>query len=197
MIYVIHPDYQHYKSFVFDSKLVRKALGSETQFHFSRSPKQYSANWKSFDIKFESLGSSKKASMPDVMVRNGRLFLTTAAHDILNPIISSHGEFLPITYDGNNGFIFNVLSIAEDFDGVDKKLSTKNEFGEVQSLLFNENKLKNHALFRAEFDNYLGMYCDDALKNAIEDNQLKGITFSNDTGKIYPPNSNAMQPLKH
>lgn len=134
---------------------------------------------------------------PDFMIRNGHLFLTTAAHGILNPIISSHGEFLPITYDGNNGFIFNVLSIAEAYDGINKKLSTKNEFGEVQSLSFNENEVKNLAIFKTEFEGYLGIYCSEKLKSTIEKNQLKGITFSDDTGNIFPSDSNAEQPLKN
>lgn len=197
MIYVIHPDHQHYKSFVFDSKAVRNALGSETQFHFSRAPKQYINDWQPFDISFESLGTSKKAAMPDIMVRNGRLFLTTDAYDVLAPAIEKYGEFLPIRYDGNNGFIFNVLSVAEDVGGIDKKLSTKNEFGEVQSLSFDENKVKKIPLFKTAFDNYLGIYCGDSIKKIIEEAKLKGVAFSNDTGNIYPPDQNAIQPLKN
>jgi len=197
MIYVIHPDYQHYKSFVFDSKLVRKALGSETQFHFSRLPITYREGWKSFDISFENLGRSKKIVMPDIMIRNGRLFFSANAHDVLAPAIDEYGEFLPITYNGTSGFLFNVLSVADDVDAVDQKLSTKNEFGEVQSLYFDETRLKNRSLFKTAFDNYLGIYCDGNLKKIIEDNQLKGIIFSNDIGNIFPPDPTAMQPAKN
>lgn len=197
MIYVIHPDYQHYKSFVFDSKLVRKVLGSETQFHFSRLPITYREEWKSFDISFENLGRSKKIAMPDIMIRNGRLFFSANAHDVLAPAIDKYGEFLPVTYNGTSGFLFNVLSVADDVDGVDEKLSTKNEFGEVQSLYFDETRLKNCSLFKTAFDSYLGIYCDGNLKKLIEDNQLKGIIFSTDIGNIFPPDPTAMQPAKN
>lgn len=197
MIHVIHPDYQHYKSFVFDSKEVRKSLGNESQFHFSRAPQRYLDSWHPFEISFANLGSSKKTAVPDIIVRNGRLFFTIAAYDTLHKLIEPQGEFLPVTYEGKDGYLFNVLSLAEDVDGVDKKLSTKNEFGEVQSLSFNEAKVKDFALFRTGFDGYMGIYCNDKLKAAIEENKFKGITFSNDIGNIFPPDEKATQQSKH
>lgn len=167
--YAIHPDSRHYKSFVLDRQRVRKALGHETEFHFARAPKRYLNSWQPFDINFENLGASIRVAMPDIMVRNGRLFLSLAAYEALSPIIAEHGEFLPITYEGNNGFIFNVLSAAEDIFETDKSISNKNKI----------------ALFRTADDGYLEIYCSEALKNAIEKNQLKGIIFSSNSGNIY------------
>lgn len=184
--YAIHPDSRHYKSFVLDRQRVRKALGLETEFHFARAPKRYLNSWQPFDINFENLGASIRVAMPDIMVRNGRLFLSLAAYEVLSPIIAEHGEFLPITYEGNNGFIFNVLSVVEDIFETDKNLSDKNELGEVKSLYFRNNKINKMALFRTATDGYLEIYCGEALKNTIEKNQLKGITFNNNTENIYP-----------
>lgn len=168
-VYAIHPDSRHYKSFVLDRQRVRKALGHETEFHFARAPKRYLNSWQPFDINFENLGASIRVAIPDIMVRNGRLFLSIAAYDALSPIIAGHGEFLPITYEGNNGFIFNVLSAAEDIFETDKSISNKNKI----------------ALFRTADDGYLEIYCSEALKNAIEKTQLKGIIFSSNSGNIY------------
>ncbi|PUA26402.1 MAG: hypothetical protein B0W54_21785 [Cellvibrio sp. 79] len=184
-VYAIHADYQRYKSFVISRQIVRKALGQETQFHFSRTPKRYLNDWQPFAISFENLGSSLRTAMPDIMVRNGRLFLSIAAYDALSPIIAEHGEFLPITYEGNNGFIFNVLSVAEDVFETDKRPCNQNDFGEVQSLSFHNNKIEKMALFRTATDGYLEIYCSEALREAIEKSQLKGIKFSGDTEKIY------------
>jgi hypothetical protein len=184
-IYAIQPDSRHYKSFVLDRQRVRKALGHETEFHFARAPKRYLNSWQPFDINFENLSASIRVAMPDIMVRNGRLFLSIAAYDVLSPIIAEHGEFLPITYEGCNGFIFNVLSVVDDIFKIDKKISNKNEFSEVKSLYFYDNKINKMALFRTATDGYLDIYCGEALKNAIEKNQLKGIKFSGDTEKIY------------
>lgn len=184
-VYAIHPDSRHYKSFVLDRQRVRKALGHETEFHFARAPKRYLNNWQPFDINFENLGASIRVAMPDIMVRNGRLFLSLTAYDALSPIIAEHGEFLPITYEGNNGFIFNVLSVAEDIFETDKSIGNKNEPGEVKSLYSRSSKINKMALFRTATDGYLDIYCGEALKNAIEKSQLKGIKFSGDTEKIY------------
>lgn len=181
-IYAVHPDSRHYKSFVLDRQRVRKALGHETEFHFARAPKRYLNSWQPFDINFENLGASIRVAMPDIMVRNGRLFLSLAAYEALSPIIAEHGEFLPITYEGTNGFIFNVLSVAGDIFEANEGSSNKNELGEVKSLHSRNNKM---ALFRTAADGYLDIYCGEFLKDAIEKNQLKGIKFSGDTEKIY------------
>lgn len=178
--YAIQPDSRHYKSFVLDRQRVRKALGHETEFHFARAPKRYLNSWQPFDINFENLGASIRVAMPDIMVRNGRLFLSIAAYEVLSPIIAEHGEFLPITYEGNNGFIFNVLSVAEDIFETDKNLSNKNELGEVKSLYSRSHNINKMALFRTAIDGYLEIYCSEVLKNAIEKKQLKGIKFSAD-----------------
>lgn len=197
MIYLIHPDYQHYQSFVFDSKVVRKALGDETQFHFSRAPVSYLDSWHPFEVNFASLGASKKAEIPDIMVRNGRLFLSTKAYDALKTVIKNSGEFLPVTYGEKNGYIFNVLSVAEDVDGIDKKLSTKNEYGEVQSLSFEENKVKSFPLFRTKFDGFMGLYCGEEFKKIIEERKLKGIQLSLDLGNAFASSSTANSPIRN
>jgi len=197
MIYLIHPDYQLYKSFVLDNKVVRKALGSETLFHFSRAPQSYLDGWQPFEIGFAALGVSEKAAMPDIMVRNGRLFLTAPAFAALGGLLEKHGEFLPVTYGGKDGHLFNVLSLAESVKGIDTKLSTKNEFGEVQSLAFHEDKVKGLLLFRTAFDGYMGIYCTEGFKAAIDESNFKGLIFSNDIGSIFPPDADVSGPSSH
>lgn len=197
MIYRIHPDHQKYKSFVINSKTARRALGQETLFHFSRAPEPYLEHWHSFEIEFASMSSRKSAVIPDIMVRNGRLFFSEAAHASIGRSLSNDGEFLPITYGGHNGYIFNVLSLAEDNDALDNALCTKNEFDEVQSLGFIEEKLDDIQAFRTEFDGYLGIYCSDAMKSAIQNAHLNGIIFSTDLGNIFPADDMAQKPARH
>lgn len=195
MIYIVHPDYRNYKSFVFDHKAVRRALGSDTQFHFARAPQRYRANWHPFEISFESLASSK-GSLPDIMVRNGRLFLSETATLVLHELIASQGELLPVDYQGQNGMLFNILATAEDVDGVDVQLSLKNEFGEVVALEFREGNLKELDIFRTSFDNYIGVYCSERFKSTVESAGLKGLIFSSDTGTQAPPDVQAKSPSK-
>jgi len=196
MIYLIHPDYRHYKSFVYDPKAVRKALGSETQFHFARSPQTYLDDWKPLEIAFEAL-ASKKAGLPDIMVRNGRMFLNQIAIDALKPLIDNQGEFLPVTYGGQDGMLFNILATAEDVDGLDTQNSLNNEFGEVQALAFHEENLKELNVFRTAFDGYMGVYCNEVFRKAVEDTGLKGLIFSSDIGTAFPPDTQAQSPLMH
>ena len=196
MIYLIHPDYRNYKSFVYDHKAVRKALGSETQFHFARSPQRYLDIWQTFEIGFEAL-ASKKAGLPDIIVRNGRMFLNETAADSLKPLIENHGEFLPVTYEDREGMLFNILATAEDVDGLDTQISSKNEFGEVQALAFHEGKIKDLSVFRTAIDGYMGVYCNEAFKKAVENTGLKGLIFSSDIGTAFPPDKQAKSPSKH
>lgn len=195
MIYIVHPDYLNYKSFVFDHKAVRRALGSDTQFHFARAPRHYRENWQPFEISFESLASSK-GSLPDIMVRNGRLFLSETATQVLHKLIASEGELLPVNYQNQNGMLFNVLATAEDVDGINTQLSLKNEFGEVVALTFQEDNLTDLNVFRTSFDNYMSVYCNERFKSAVESAGLKGLIFSSDTGTQAPPDVQAKSPSK-
>ncbi len=175
---------------------MRRALGSETMFHFARRPVRYSDGWSAFEISFDSLSTSNKVLMPDVMARNGRLFFSSEAYEKLYGLCEEHGEFLPVTYEGRDGFLFNILSVAESVGGLDESLSIKNEFGEVQALAFCEDKLVGMNIFRTEFDGYMGIYCSDAFKSTVEQAGLKGLTFSTDVGTTYPSDTNAQRPQR-
>lgn len=185
MIYSVQADYRCYQVFVLDHKEVRNALGGNTQFHFSREPKSYSTGWVKFEIKFDALGSNA-SSLPDISVRNGRLFFNESAASKLFPIIATQGEFLPIAYGDENGTFFNVSAVAEEFDALDTRCSAKNEYGEIQSIGFHENKLGSIHLFRAEFDGYMGVYCTETFKKTVEENDLKGVVFNCDIGNGFP-----------
>lgn len=197
MSYVMHPDVKNFLCYVLDSKETRKKLGRDTMFHFDQSPKSYSDIWQPLEITFAKLSGGKKGDMPDLMIRNGRLFLNNKAYDALRELLKSHGEFLTVTYGDESGYLFNILTLADDVDGLDDKLSTKNEFNELQSLAFHEDKVKNLSVFRTAFDDFMGVYCNEATKQAIESAGLNGVTFSPDLGNMFPPDSAAQEPSKH
>lgn len=197
MIYVIYPDVLNYQSFVIDSKEARRKLGEETLFHFDQRPKEYAQDWQALEIKFANMANGKNTKLPDITLRNGRLFLNEKAYAVLHDAMQPHGEFLPVTYDGHKGYIFNVLALADTLDGVDQKLSTKNEYGDLQSLAFHETRIKDMDLFRTEFDSYMGVYCQASLKGLIESAGLTGVTFGTDLGNIFPPDPAAQEPVAH
>lgn len=197
MIYVIHPDVLNYKTFVFNGKEIRQKLGENSIFHFDQRPAKYAKEWQPIDIEFAKVSGGKKGGLPDIIVRNGRLFLNEKGYTGLHDVLAPHGEFLPVTYEGEKGFLFNILSIAENLNGLDKKLSTKNEYNELQSIAFHTEQLQNTPIFRAEFDNYMGVYCQENLKTLIESLNLKGLTYSTDLGNIFPPDPSAQKPITH
>ena len=197
MIYVVHPDVKGYFSYVLDSKETRKKLGRDTMFHFDQSPKRYADNWQAIEITFAKLSGGKKGEMPDLMIRNGRLFLNEKAYGVLLEVLEEDGEFLPVTFGDRSGYLFNILSVAEDVDGLDQKLSTKDEFGDLQSLVFHEDKVEGFKLFRSRFDDYMGVYCGEAFKSAVEQSGLNGLIFSVDLGSIFPPDPSASEPHRH
>jgi hypothetical protein len=197
MIYLVHPDIHHYQSFVIDSKEARRKLGDETKFHFDPRPIEYAQDWKPIEIGFTSVSNRTVEAVPDIMVRNGRVFLSLKAHDILHDLLESQGEFLPVMYGNQRGYIFNILSVAEDVGGLDEKRSTKNEYGDLQSLAFHEKKVSGIDIFRTEFDSYMGVYASDAFKDLVESSGLKGVAFSVDLGNIFPPDPDAQEPPRH
>lgn len=185
MIYSIQADYQRYQVFVLDHKAVRNALGGDTQFHFARKPKSYSQDWKAFEIDFDALGS-RASLIPDVSVRNGRMFFSKYAIEKVSSLIERQGEFLPVNYKGENGAFFNILSVAEECGALDSSCCIKNEYGEVQAIGFHESELDETHVFRAEFDGFMGVYCTEAFKKTIEGAGLKGVVFNADIGNVFP-----------
>lgn len=196
MIYLAHPNYRHYQDFYYNEDSVCEVLGEETDFYFSRIPESYTNRWKKVEIKFKPY-SSKKTPLPDVFVRNGRLFLNEKAVEVLKPLIESQGEFLPVTYEGGQGMLFNILATAEEVDGVDQAVSFKNEYGEMVSIGFHEDRVKGLHVFRTKFDKYMSVYCSEEFKQAVESAGLNGLVFSVDIGNIFPPDPNAKTPTAH
>jgi len=197
MIYVIHPDVRNYMSYVLDSKEARRVLGPDTTFHFDQRPVSWREQWRPMPISFATVAGVKKAAMPDLMIRNGRLFLNEKAHAALQNLLTPCGEWLPVDVNGDTGYLFNILALADSVDGLDLRLCSKNSFGELQSLGFIENKVDTFPVFRTAFDNYMGAYCNDAFKRAAEKAKLVGIIFSEDLGNIFPPDGSAEKPKTH
>ncbi len=197
MIYMIHPNVRHYLSYVLDSKETRKKLGRDSMFHFDPSPKSYADHWQPIEISFAKLSGGKKGEVPDLMVRNGRLFLNEKAYEALRDVLASDGEFLPVSFNDQTGYLFNILSIADEVNGLDQVISTKDEFDELQSLAFHEDKVNGFTVFRTAFDNYMDVYCCEAFKDAVERADLKGLLFSTDLGNVFPPDPSTEQPETH
>lgn len=197
-IYRIHSDRMHYQLMNISSAEVIKHLGHDYPFHIDPTPKPYAEVWETLPVSFyDSTEGRKNTSVPDITVDHGRLFLNEAAYDALSTLIEADGEILPVSFDNKDGAIFNPLKIAEELNGLDLKLSIKNEWGDLQSLGFIDESMKAANLFRCAFDGYGGLFCHEAFKRAVEHAGLKGIVFSLDLGNIFPPDDTASAPAEH
>jgi len=136
--------------------------------------------------------ADKKKSLPDIGEFQGRLFLNMAAYEVLKPLIENDGEFLPAVYELGGGYIFTPLRVAEDVDGVNMELTKKNDWGYFSHLAFHEDRVADWAVFRAELNGYMSLYCQQGVKDAIEQAQLTGLYFSPDLANIYPEEQSAV-----
>ncbi len=196
-IYRIHPDRMHYQLMAISSAEIVSKLGKQYPFHIDPMPKPYAAIWKPLDVSFyDSASGKKKTAQPDISVDHGRLFLNEAACNALSNLIEKDGEILPVIFGGQKGAVFNALKYAENFDALDTKCSIKNDWGDLQSLVFFEDKMYSVVLFKCQFEGFTGLFCNDVFKVAVEQAELKGVNFSVDLGNIFPHDPSAQQPVK-
>lgn len=179
-----------YLVFNIPSQEVVDKLGRAHPFHINRSPIAYAQFWKQpLHINFLAGLDSKAQSIPDISSAGGRLFLKQKSFDLLKDLLLPHGEFLPVTFDAGSGYIFNPLKIAEDLDGLDQKLIIYDKNENLEHIGFKEDVLSEISIFRTKLDSYHGVFCNLALKAAIEEGQLTGVyfhsDFANPTGEPY------------
>lgn len=80
---------------------------------------------------------------------------------------------------------------AEDFNAIDTKLSTKNDWADLQPLAFLKRKLNLWFCSSISLTDLRGLFCNDAFKSAVERAELNGVIFNVDLGNIFPPNPSA------
>jgi hypothetical protein len=90
-------------------------------------------------------------------------------------LIGQCGEFLPVYSENYQGYLFNTLALEDS--ALNPKLCQKNEWGEISWLAFNEAKVES-TVFRTEDDNFMSVFCTEALINAYKAANLTGLVFT-------------------
>jgi len=184
----VYADSKNYRIPSFNREQSRSVFGENVanQFDVNCEAKSYRQNWSPLDVTFVvRIDSELKALYPDISEHNGRLILTEKAYRALKDIMEDDGEFLPVKIDGQDGFIFNPLKIAEDVNGLDEKLSIKNEWGDIENTAFHEHAVSDFMLFRARFGGYRDLFCQDSFMNAVKEAGLNGVFFTPDLGDRF------------
>ncbi|MGI9283006.1 MAG: hypothetical protein ACR2PX_25705 [Endozoicomonas sp.] len=186
MIYRIHEDSENFLHFHLSADEVEDKLGGDSEFYLEREPTRYQPIWKPLEIEFYESGEAAVNQLPDLDVGLGRLFLNQKAYDLLSSFFKDVGEFLPVTFSGQSGFLLNILNIADEERCVDTQLTTRNEWGDLTALSFLEAESTQFNVFRSDVDGFGGVYCNDAFKETIEEAGLTGVLFTNDLTALSP-----------
>jgi len=178
MIYRVHQD---------DSFLIHEVPAVESMtklgeqygtFAFNPEPISYKKVWRPLTIEFKACEPSTKNVIPDISENFARLFFTENAYQLLNEVLASCGEFLPINYQDGAGYVFNPLTTAESLNAVNSKLLVYDEHGNLVHYGFYEEILP--PLFKTELDNCTRLFCTEVFKAAVEAVGLTGVRFNPD-----------------
>jgi|TARA_B110000211_G_scaffold63312_2_gene72529 hypothetical protein len=185
LLYSIHNDLNTYAAIGFNWKQIVSMFGEnmDTRFDVNHAPRKYSAIWKEpLQVTFSNTGGLTGTAIPDIAEHQGRLFLSTRAYDTLHNLLKNDGEFLPVEYENGTGYMFNPLRLADTVGGLNEEHCVKNEWDDVEHIAFHEDKLDGIVAFRSEFDFFINLFCQSALKQAVEQANLKGVTFTSNLG---------------
>lgn len=190
MLYTLISAYDDYLGLCFDDEQIIRVIGDITDDTLDKRidvnglPRSYKGVIDELlNFSFPVMEKAdKNKNMPDLEVHLGRLFLSEKAYQVLKSVIENDGEFLPVTYENGQGYFYIPLQVA----AVDPNLTRKNEWDEIVNLGFNEDQVKDYALFRTEYNGYMRLYAQESVKNIIESEKLTGLYITNDLANIFP-----------
>lgn len=193
MLYTLIHDHNHFLKMLWDRDQIASLVGEmgsamEQRIDMWNAPVSFKGVFtETLRVTFPVLSKEDKScTLPDIAIDQGRLFLNERAFEVLKPLIENDGEFLPVTYEQGDAYIFIPLQTAESVNGLNDKLSLKNDWGDMENIAFHEERVGNWAVFRSEFNAYMSIYCNEAIKDAIEANKLTGLFITPDLANIFP-----------
>ena len=190
--FTIYTDLENYAGMGFDDVQMKRIFGNDPRDRFDYTQRNQpfeSLISEKLKVNFTASGDSRTSvTLPDIQVltrHNTNLFLSSIAYKALKKTIENDGEFIPVTYEKGEGYIFNVLRAAEDVGGLDSALCVKNEWGDIENMGFHEDKLSSYAIFKTKFDGYNNLYCREDVKTVIENAKLKGVIITPELGARF------------
>ena len=202
MLYTLIHDSNTYREFHFERNQIYRMLEEYGDDHIDNridvngEPKSFKYIVKEpLHISFPTIQKSdKNKKIPDLDVNSGRLFLSLSAYKTLKPLIENDGEFLPVRYENGQGYFYIPLRVAEE-KAINSELSKENHWNYFDHLVFHEEQVKNWSLFRIRRGGYKSLYCQEAIKTAIENAGLTGLFITNDLANIFPEERSAIAKL--
>jgi len=178
-IYRIGFDFERYYSFSIDNaELGRKMPDFSPRFK----AQARKSTWVTPVAKFYKSENykGKGKSLPDISTcYAGNLVLNGKAYDALSERLSFLGEFLGVTHEGEDYYIFNNLTVIDDstIDEQESEILKHDEIHVgVKTLVFNDSATFP-LVFKTHSDRLLLSYCDDAFYEEVAKLGLTGLVF--------------------
>jgi len=135
--------------------------------------------WGNVKTGFTAIDDDLKATIPDISRWIGAtLILSPRAYNILNPLIDSYGEFLPVQCYGETFYIFNCLTLGKADETMSEKSFFEGEVIGINKLTFEKNDILDKPIFKTTYTNCLDIFCNNDIKNIIQKNKLNGVIFN-------------------
>jgi hypothetical protein len=182
MIYKVFDNNTEYQSFHIDMEefldVMDPSIGEQDAMQFSQLNIAMADNWEPLRVSYiqnEDCGTA----LPDIGIWKGAsLILSEKAAEVLKPLISEYGEFLPVTCLGNTHYVFNCLTNVDADEVNSKQIMEDGFFMDVEALTFPE--ASKEVVFKSSFENSRNIFCSEAFKDAVESNGLGGVYFGGD-----------------
>lgn len=123
------------------------------------------------------LRSMKDIGMPeaDVSLLNvGSFVMLATTFDETLSDFKSNFELLPLTLDGREYYLCNVVNVV---DCLNRDRSKMNEFGGVSHVVFDSSKVPDQGFFKIREDNCTLIFCTENVRKLFERNSLSGVDF--------------------
>lgn len=179
-VYRINYDFERYYSFsIANAELGRKMPDFSPRFKAKARKNTWVSPVAQF---FKSVNyKGKDVSLPDITTcYAGNLVLNGKAYDALHERLSPLGEFLGVTYEEENYYMFNNLTVIDDstIDERKSEIFTRDEvYIGGEPLVFNENCILPW-VFKTRFDRLVLSYCGDAFYEEVTKLGLTGLIFN-------------------
>lgn len=157
MIYTIEPDGYKFKELDLEVRDFINIFPKDTDYvsaqEFSEHNMSLASTWKLLKTGFSDIEGNENLT-PDISTWiDATLLLSPKAKRLLGETLADYGEFLPIIIDDEQYEIFNCLTLRETKDASD-------------------------LIFKSADSNCAHLYCQQRLKDIVEDLKLEGIVFS-------------------
>ncbi|AZZ92822.1 hypothetical protein EUZ85_19660 [Hahella sp. KA22] len=185
---MLQPDSYDYQQLHFDRRLfLSKAKNIQEQrqyLAFSLHNLPLEPFWEgSWVGEFRSDDDESHRPIPDIsMWLPGTMILSPKAYKVLAELISTCGELLPVNCQGERFYIFNCMTIVNADEAGSRRTMEGGRIVSIDKLNFSPT---SRAIFKTTYDNTWGLYCQEAVKDAIERSHLSGMQVSEELSRSF------------